>query len=230
VTTYAVAQDDSTKSGAGKSGSNSSGAPPGSGTSSRSGSSSGLGASSGTSMGQPIRLSKLMQQTINGQSGQHLGTVRDVVLDPASGQIQFVVLSLSGAGAAGSPGTSSSTSTGIGASSSSSTSSGIGSTSSSSSGNLVAVPWSLVQQGGSDQFTVNVDQSKLQSAPTFSAGSWPSMDSTWSQQINSHFGVSATGAPGSSSGTSGSNMHARKQRFADWQSIDARPAAHARHT
>jgi sporulation protein YlmC with PRC-barrel domain len=202
VSGYALAQDnyDSTKSG--RSRSTSTGTP---------GSSIGaFGANSttGSQMGKSVRLSKVMNQSINGQSGESLGQVQDFIVDPATGQIQFVILSVNGT-SSGAPGSSSAASTGIGSSSSStsrgSSTSGIGSTSS-AGGNLVAVPWSLAQAGSSsDQFSLNVDRSKLQSAPTFTSSSWPTMDSSWSQQVYSHFGVSGTsntGAPGSSSGTS----------------------------
>lgn len=156
--------------------------------------------------GKSTRLSKLMHTNIKGQSGESLGQVQDLIIDADSGQIQFVVLSPSGA-SAGAPGSSSSTTSGVGTSATTGTAdaSGIGSTSRyGASGSLVAVPWRLMTQSGMDQFTLNVDPTKLQSAPSFSASSWPTMDSSWSQRVYSHFGVdanSATGAPGSSSGS-----------------------------
>src|ERR1051325_2684680 len=153
--------------------------------------------------GPPARLSQLMNTSLRSQSGASLGQIQDLVIDPASGQIQFVVLSLDSS-ATGAPGTSSSTTTGTGTSSTTSTTPGISSTTSTTSGGqLVAIPWRLVTSSGQGQFTATVDRSTLQSAPTFSSSSWPTMDSTWMQRVYSHFGVSATGtgAPGSSSGT-----------------------------
>jgi len=206
---YAFAKDDDSSS-PGKSTSSGS---PGSSSSKY----SSTGASSSQS-GKSCRISKLMNSSAKTSSGESLGTIQDVVIDPSTGQAQFVVLSLDSS-SAGAPGSSSSTTSGIGSTKSTSTgsavTSGIGSISSSSSGNLVAVPWSLIQQPSSSssssdqQITLNVDRTKLQSAPSFSSASWPTMDTTWSQQVYSHFGVdanSSTGAPGSgSSSSSGTN-------------------------
>jgi len=201
ATGFAFAKDDDYNS---PSKSTSSGTP---GSSSSKYSSTGAASQSGKS----CRISKLMSSSAKTSSGESLGTIQDVVIDPSSGQAQFVVLSLDSS-AAGAPGSSSTTTSGIGSTSASSTgrstTSGIGST---SSGNLVAVPWSLIQQPSSSssssdrQITLNVDRTKLQSAPSFSSASWPTMDTTWSQQVYSHFGVdatSSTGAPGSSSSSS----------------------------
>jgi sporulation protein YlmC with PRC-barrel domain len=146
---------------------------------------------------------------LRNQTGESLGQVQDVVIDPTSGQIQFVVLQLSPS-AAGAPGSTSSTTTGLGTRpgqgtvsnprSAPSTTSSYGTT----GGRLVAIPWRLLSHASGDQFTATVDRSKLESAPTFSSTSWPTMDSTWMQSVYSHFGTTApasTGAPGSSSGT-----------------------------
>lgn len=224
ATGYAVAKDDENNSSTSKSSSATS-----SGTSASSGKYS-SSSSASAQAGKSCRVSKLMHTSVKDSQGQSLGTVQDAVIDPSSGQIQFVVLSLDSS-STGAPGSSSSATPGS-ASSSTTTSGigtpstlpprgstgGIGSTSgigSSSSGNLVAVPWSLMQQpsGSSSsseqqQITLNVDRAKLQSAPSFSSANWPTMDTTWSQQVYSHFGVdanSSTGAPGSSS-SSGSGL------------------------
>jgi len=158
--------------------------------------------------GQATRLSKLMNTSLRGPTGETLGQVQDIVVDPTSGQLQFVVLSLStsSAGAPG-PGTSATTGTGIGdpsISSPRSAPSTVGSYgTTTASGKLVAVPWRLLSyNSSSQQFAANVDSSKLQSAPTFSSAAWPTMDSAWMQRIYSHFGVDATGtgAPGPDSG------------------------------
>ena len=161
--------------------------PPGLGTSS-SAVSSGTRISSYPSQsqaGQPVRFSKLMNSNLKGQSGESLGQVQDIVLDPVSGQAQFVVLQLGGA-AAVTPNTFPTTTPGATA-----------------GGNLVAVPWRLLTPAG-DQFTATVDRAKLESAPTFNASTWPTMDSAWIQRVYSHFGVpsTGTGAPGSGTGTS----------------------------
>jgi sporulation protein YlmC with PRC-barrel domain len=170
----------------------------------------GLGASTGITTGQsgqPMRISRLMNTSVNGQSGGSLGQIQDVIIDPTSGQVQFVVLSLSGS-SAGAPGTSSSTTTGTGIggteiSSPRSAPSSVGSYGTPTSGKLVAIPWRLMSRGSGDQLMANVDAARLQSAPSFNSTTWPTMDSAWAQRVNSHFGVdaSSTGAPGTSTGT-----------------------------
>ena len=168
----------------------------------------GTSASSSSLAGQSVRVSKLMNTSLRSQTGESLGQVQDVIADPTSGQIQFVVLSLSSS-SAGAPGSSSSTATGIGAPSTdpsvSSPRSATSATGSygTSGGKMVAIPWRLLSHGSGDQFTASLDRTKLESAPTFNNSSWPTMDSAWMQRVYSHFGVDATGAgaPGSSSGT-----------------------------
>jgi sporulation protein YlmC with PRC-barrel domain len=67
---------------------------------------------------------------------------------------------------------------------------------------------------GTPTLTLNVDETKLESAPSFQAGNWSELQqSTFAHQVYSHFGVSsssATGMPGSSisgEGTSGSRSY-----------------------
>lgn len=169
----------------------------------------GPGATSGTytpggtaKAGQPVRLSKLMNTSLSGQTGQSLGQVQDIVVDPTSGHIQFVVLSLTAA-SAGAPGAGTGTTTDTPATTPRTTP-GAGIIGTTGSGKLVAVPWRLLNyNAASQQFTANVDASRLQSAPTFSSTAWPTMDSAWMQRVYSHFGVDATGtgAPGAGTGT-----------------------------
>lgn len=156
---------------------------------------------------QAIRLGRLLNTSLRGQTGESLGQVQDIVIDPTSGQVQFVVLQLSSS-AAGAPGSTTSRTTGIGTSPGDvsnprSAPSSIGSFGT-GSGRLVAVPWRLLSRGSGDQFTAIVDRAKLESAPAFSSTSWPTMDSAWMQSVYSHFGTtspSSTGAPGTGSGT-----------------------------
>ena len=57
------------------------------------------GQSSSTAQsGNPIRLSQFFGSAVNTRDGQNLGTIKDVLVDPNTGQIQFVLL---GKGAAG---------------------------------------------------------------------------------------------------------------------------------
>jgi len=165
--------------------------------------------SSSSQPGQPLRASKLMNCNLKSQTGEFLGQVHDLVVDPTSGQIQFVVLSLNSS-AAGAPGSSSAIATGSGTrstensvSSPRSAPSPVGSYGTVMGGKLVAVPWRLLSQTSGDQFAATVDRSTLESAPSFTSTSWPTMDSAWMQRVYAHFGADATGigAPGSSNGT-----------------------------
>jgi hypothetical protein len=51
-------------------------------------------------------------------------------------------------------------------------------------------------------FTINVEKSKLQGGPSFDRSRWPEMSASWSQQVYSHFGVSASGVGRTGSGSS----------------------------
>lgn len=200
---------------------------------------------------QAIRASKLMGSEISDSSGNRIGRIEDVILNPSSGRIDFAVISRAGqAGSTSSSGSnsgynSSSNNTPGGASAgsqgtfSSASQSGTGAGTSTSSGahasgatslggQLIPVPWSLLQAaasnpgynssssssslGGSQSFTLTVDRSKLDSAPALNRGSWSEISqSGWSQRINSYYGVTdsstgskSTGASESPSGSSSS--------------------------
>ena len=191
----ACAQDSPDKAGSLKS-------PTDSSTSTSQGGPGAYSSSSSMRSGQPARVSKLMNTSLRGQTGESLGQVQDIIIDPTSGQVQFVVLSLD-TSSTGAPGTSSTTSTDSSVSSPRTSASGIGSFGTAAGGRLVAIPWRLITSSGSDQYTATVDRAKLQSAPTSAGTAWPIMDSAWSQRVYSHFGVDATGrgAPGSDNST-----------------------------
>ena len=212
--------------------SSSSSSSPGSslGSSSSYGSSSRLGATG--RMGQhEIRASKLTSSSVKTSTGEDLGKIEDVIINPASGRIDFAVISYSGS----SSGSSSSTS-GTSSSSSASSQSTPGSTSgsistTSGSEKLVAIPWQLIRPSGAlgynssastssststsssseeMSFVFTGDKSKLEGAPSFSQSNWPDLTQpSWRQSVFSYFGVqpgSATGGSfspgGSSSGSS----------------------------
>lgn len=183
----------------------------GQGTSRIGQSSSALG-SSAMQSDNAVRLSELMRANVQSQEGKTLGNIRDITVDPQSGRIEFAILSLSSAGAATGTSTTGTPSVTAGA----------------TSGKLIPVPWQLfsqsrssLQQGtsttpgagsmGSQNLVLSVDESKLQTAPSFDAGNWNQLQTgALSQRVYSHFGVdesSAIGTPGSSirgQGTSGS--------------------------
>ena len=139
-----------------------------------------------------VRLSELLNISLKSQNGESLGQVQDLVFDPVTGQVQFAVLS-----------TGTSRSSGVGTSTTSGITTAPETRSTAAGGQFVAIPWRLVSSSGQGQYIANVDRSKLQSAPTFSNSSWPTIDAAWMQSVNSHYGLSgtSTGRPGNNSGT-----------------------------
>lgn len=203
------------------------------GSSSSLGSSSGAYGASSSSMhsGRDVRLSQIMNQSVRSQDGKTLGNIQDVLVDPQTGRIQFAILSLSSAGGASDTSTSGRETV---PSSRSSVSGTPGSSSySTMTGKLIPVPWQLLSQGlnssssvagsstssstlgssssmGNPNLVLNLDESKLRSAPSFDASDWNQLQGgSLDQRIYSHFGVdrsSAYGTSGSSiSGGAGSS-------------------------
>jgi hypothetical protein len=154
-----------------------------------------------------------MGSQVKTTSGEDVGRIEDVVLNPASGRIDFAIissesklvpvpwqlLSVSGASAQGSTSSSSSTTSGTSTStdpSSTSPSSTPSATTPSSSGIYASAA------GGQPTFTLNADKSKLQAAPSFDRSRWPEMSASWSQRVFSHFGVQPeTGVGGTGAGS-----------------------------
>ncbi len=174
-------------------------------------------AATGRSGHQDIRASQLNSAEVKSTSGETVGTISDVVINPHSGKVDFAVISLNGSTTSSSYGgtsTSSSGRTGTTSPTSAAGTSTVGGT------KQVAVPWSLlrtVNTGSSttssamaqQTFTYTGDTSKLQTAPAFDPNTDMSQPG-WMQSIFSYFGVnenSATGgatSPGSSSSGSSS--------------------------
>ena len=77
---------------------------------------------------------------------------------------------------------------------------------------LFAVPWqALTLDTENKRFILNVDSSKLESAPGFDKDDWPDMaDETWSDSVHNFYGTNAenraSSMNSSSSRNSGSNM------------------------
>jgi len=180
--------------------------------------------------GNNVRLSQIMHSSVQSQEGKTLGHIRDLTVDPQSGRIEFAILSLGTAGAA------SDTSTSGRETVPSSRSSVSGTPSSASgyttTGKLIPVPWQLFSHSWNNSqsssstssssgssamagqnLVLNIDESKLQSAPSFDASNWNELQGgTFDQRVFSYFGVdrsSAYGTSGSSSisghGASGSS-------------------------
>src|SRR5215831_3367071 len=129
-------------------------------------------AATGRSPTHEVRGSQLMNSDVKSSTGESIGTINDVIINPASGKVDFAILSLSGAGGTASSGTS-----GTGTADTSSKTYGTaGSSTSATGGKLVAVPFSLLHpaymaQGattsstmGQHTFTYTGDTTKLQTA------------------------------------------------------------------
>ena len=161
-------------------------------------------------MGQhEVRASKLMGAEVKSSSGETLGTINDVLLNPTSGRIDFAVISLNSTGSEGT--------------STSATPSTTSSATATSGGKLAAVPWTLLRSSGAgygtstasaagaygseQSFVFSGDKSKFQGAPSFDQSTWPDVSgSEWRQSIYSYYGVSGSAAGGAySPGGSGSS-------------------------
>lgn len=170
----------------------------------------------GAGQQQHFRSTKILGAQVKSSSGEDVGRIEDVVLNPASGRIDFAIISSEsklvpvpwqllsvsgGASAQGSTSSSSSTTSGTSTStdpSSTTPSSTPGATTPSSSG----IYASASAAGGQPTFTLNADKAKLQAAPSFDRSRWPEMSSSWSQRVFSHFGVQPeTGVGGTGAGS-----------------------------
>ena len=60
---------------------------------------------------------------------------------------------------------------------------------------LFAVPWSALKLDTvNKRFVLNVEKSKLESAPGFDQDAWPNMaDSSWEKDIHAYYGTSTSG-------------------------------------
>jgi len=153
---------------------------------------------------QSFRVSQqILNAQVKSQDGQQIGQIEDLIANPQTGKIEFAVVSKGeklypipmqllqcegksqGSSSTSTSGTSSTTSTDPG-SSTSTTSPTLGRSSQSALGQKVT-------------FVAQVDQQKLQQAPSFTRTQWPEMSQSWSQQIYSHFGVQPEAAGGTSS-------------------------------
>jgi len=161
-----------------------------------------------------LRSTKVIGAQVKTSSGEDVGRIEDVILNPTSGRIDFAVISAEsklvpvpwqllsvgsgGASAQGSTSSSSSTTSGTSTDPSSSTSPSSTSATPGSSGIYASASASGMQPS----FTLKVEKSKLQGGPSFDRSRWPEMSASWSQQVYSHFGVSASGVGGTGSGSS----------------------------
>jgi hypothetical protein len=170
-------------------------------------SSSGTTAGQWRSEGGSVRLGHLMNAAVQSRDGKSLGYIRDFTVDPQSGHIQFAILSSTADMNASNTGISSTTSPTTGA----------------ATGKLIPVPWQLFSESWSQRqhetagvagataaptLVLNIDESKLQGAPSFDASSWNELHQRqFDQRVYSYYGVnhmSGTGTSGSSISGQGS--------------------------
>ena len=143
-----------------------------------------------------VRATQLSGAAVNDASGKRIATIEDTIINPASGRLDFALLSLNGAAEA-----SSSTYSG---NANANTSHSSATASTASPNKLVPVPWSLLKTAsGSSQYSAstekptftlkNVDQTKLNSAPSVSATDLS--QSEWQQRVYSFYGVTPNSSP-----------------------------------
>lgn len=97
-----------------------------------------------------VRLSMVNDAQLYNQKGEEIGEIKDVLLHPNSGKVAYGVLSLEKNDTVGDK--------------------------------LTSVPWKLIRQSekATKGFVVNVDKSKLESAPHFETSTWPDYsDPAW---------------------------------------------------
>lgn len=114
----------------------------------------------------PVRASKVIGCSVNDSSGNRVGRIEDILLNPVSGKIDFAVISPAIPGA-----TAETTAT----------------------GKLVPVPWSLLESNPNAAgagFTLKANADKLAQAPTINPENWSEVrQPDWEHQIYSYYGV-----------------------------------------
>lgn len=131
-----------------------------------------------------VRATKLIGATINDSSGQRAGEIQDIIVNPASGRIDFALVSLP------TPGNEN--------------------TAQNTNAKVVPVPWALLRASGNSvysanagrpAFTMTANRSKLDSAPSVD---WSDLSqSEWRQRIYSYYGVTPQPSMGGAESPSG---------------------------
>ncbi len=104
----------------------------------------------------------LIGEDVVNTQDENLGDIKEIMLDVQTGKVAYAVLSFGGVF-------------------------GIGE-------KLFVVPWkALTLDTINKNFVLNVSKEQLKNAPGFDKDDWPDMnDSTWTSQVNSFYGQSAT--------------------------------------
>ena len=133
-----------------------------------------------SSSDQACRVSKAINADVKTATGESLGKIEDLIVNPTTGKIEFAVIGTDDKLRAVpmqllTP---------------------------ANMGSRAGLP----SPTGTEQFsfTANIDKQKLEQATSFDKNQWPDFSASWKQQVYSHFGVrpeSGVGAPGSPSGT-----------------------------
>lgn len=106
----------------------------------------------------------LLGEDVYNRQDEQLGDIKEIMLDMRSGAVAYAVLSFGGFLGMGEK--------------------------------LFAVPWkALTLDTVNKRFILDASKEKLESAPGFDPDQWPDMaDQSWINQIESYYGVPATGA------------------------------------
>ncbi len=107
-----------------------------------------------------VRYSKVNGVELYDQKGVEIGNIKDVLVHPNSGKVAYGVLSLDKWPSVGDK--------------------------------MTTVPWTLIRQSekATTGFVVNVDRSKLESAPHFETNAWPDYsDPEWNTTTYGYYGV-----------------------------------------
>ncbi|HEX4263947.1 MAG TPA: PRC-barrel domain-containing protein [Verrucomicrobiae bacterium] len=147
-----------------------------------------------------IRASRLVGAQVSDSNGKRAGQIQDIIVNPVSGRIDFALLSLNASQNSGAM--------------------------PSSSEKVVPVPWALLRASSSaqysssedqPQFTLNCDQSKVNSAPTVD---WSNLThSEWRQRIYSYYGVTPQSSVGGAESPQGEMKGEGKMQSRDSQPV-----------
>jgi len=111
------------------------------------------------------RASKLIGTDVENSQGETLGDIKDVVMDPQTGQIAYAVLSFGGF-------------------------LGMGEKYFAIPWGALAPKTPTTKGAQYDRFVLNVDKERLKNAPSFNKENWPDMaDRRWAEQVYSYYGI-----------------------------------------
>lgn len=111
--------------------------------------------------GEDIRASQVLDKEVETPSGEKIGKITDVIIDQKTGRTAFGIVE--------------------------GDSSFVG-----SSGKLFAVPWkAFTPSSTGDKLVLNVDKTKMTSAPSFTKDSWPNLaDRKYMSEVYKYYGIS----------------------------------------